>query len=249
MEDVTPFDIRYLRNTMSEYSESTLQNYLYNFGSFLKFATGKDTYREARIRFNGIDPDRVWISAGDWKVLYESANVQEKLMLALGASMGLRRTEIVSVRLEDITGDVLRVMGKGTGSGKIVDKDMSDPVKKCLGPYLEWRSELIAKYGDRSDGYLFVCQFKKDLGKPMTVSTIHRIAKNLEERTGIRWTLHSLRRLYCMTMVDAGVDLDTTRRMMRHNSVQTTVNAYIKADPRKMRDAASAVDSTFSAFV
>ena len=41
---------------------------------------------------------------------------------------------------------------------------------------------------------------------------------------------------------DIGTELDTIRRMMRHSHIDTTVNHYLKADPRKMKSATTAVD-------
>ena len=50
-------------------------------------------------------------------------------------------------------------------------------------------------------------------------------------------------------MKDAGVELDTLRRMMRHSSIDTTLRCYIYADPRKMGAAVGAVDRAFGALV
>ena len=41
---------------------------------------------------------------------------------------------------------------------------------------------------------------------------------------------------------DAGVEQDTVRRMMRHSHLDTTLNHYLYADPRKIRGATTAVD-------
>ena len=48
-------------------------------------------------------------------------------------------------------------------------------------------------------------------------------------------------------MSDAGLDLDTIRRMMRHSSVETTLKCYLYADPRKMKTAVDSVNGAFSA--
>jgi integrase len=48
-------------------------------------------------------------------------------------------------------------------------------------------------------------------------------------------------------MSDAGLDLDTIRRMMRHSSVETTLRCYFYADPRKMKTAIDSVNGAFSA--
>ncbi len=70
--------------------------------------------------------------------------------------------------------------------------------------------------------------------------------KCLGERCGIKVTPHSLRRLYAMTMADAGVPLETMARMMRHASPATTMAYYLKEDPRRMREAQSEVDSVLT---
>ena len=49
------------------------------------------------------------------------------------------------------------------------------------------------------------------------------------------------RRLYATTLYDAGTDLDSLRRLMRHESVNTTLRCYITADPRRMAAAEDAV--------
>lgn len=70
---------------------------------------------------------------------------------------------------------------------------------------------------------------------------------NLQEKSGISFTSHCLRRFFCTTMSDAGVDLDTIRRMMRHSSLETTLKCYLHADPRKMAGAVSKINDVFAA--
>ena len=53
-----------------------------------------------------------------------------------------------------------------------------------------------------------------------------------------------MRRFYCTSLVDAGLDMDTVRRMMRHNSLDTTLNVYLYADPRKLDNATAGVEDT-----
>ncbi len=53
-----------------------------------------------------------------------------------------------------------------------------------------------------------------------------------------------MRRFYCTSLVDAGLDMDTVRRMMRHNSLDTTLNVYLCADPRKLDNATAGVEDT-----
>ena len=61
--------------------------------------------------------------------------------------------------------------------------------------------------------------------------------KKLGRRCGIDLTAHSLRRLFCTTLWDAGVDANTVRLMMRHQSLDTTMKCYIKANPDNFQEA------------
>ena len=47
---------------------------------------------------------------------------------------------------------------------------------------------------------------------------------------------------YDASMSDAGMELDTIRRMMRHDRIETTLRCYLYADPRKMDVATAGVE-------
>ena len=249
LEDVDPVDFRKLRTALAGYTEATARNYLYTFGWFIKFATGYDPFPDARIRFNGETVRRKFIFNDEWVELYRAADVTERLILGLGASMGLRRREIVSIELDDIKGDKLYVKGKGTGTGKVEIMAMSELVRRDLGPYLEHRERVLSEYGDRSNGRLFINERMRNVGRPMSVRALETVLDGLVKRSGVSFSPHCLRRFFATTMKDAGVDLDTLRRMMRHSSIDTTLRCYIYADPRKMGAAVGAVDRAFGALV
>ena len=45
-----------------------------------------------------------------------------------------------------------------------------------------------------------------------------------------------------MNLLDNGFELDTVRRMMRHSSIEITLESYVRANPRKMKTATNSVD-------
>ena len=249
LEDVDPVDFRKLRTALEGYTEATARNYLYTFGWFIDFATGYNPFPDAKIRFNGETVRRKFIFNDEWVELYRAANVTERLIIGLGASMGLRRKEIVSIELDDIKGDKLYVKGKGEGTGKVEIMAMSELVKRDLGPYLEHRERILDEYGDRSNGRLFINERMRNVGRPMSIRALETVLDGLVERSGVSFSPHCLRRFFATTMKDAGIDLDTLRRMMRHSSIDTTLRCYIYADPRKMGAAVGAVDRAFGALV
>lgn len=139
-------------------------------------------------------------------------------------------------------GKTIVICGKGSGpNGKVVERQMPPTVRKSLEDYMALRETVLSRYGDESEGRLFVMD-KRRRGSPATVGWVERQLSRLSARTGVRFTCHTLRRFYCMSMVDSGVDLDTVRRMMRHEDVSTTLANYVHADPRRMAAAVDAIE-------
>lgn len=242
------YDFRKLRNLMTDFKDSTVQNYLWNFGLFLDYATGNNPFELAKLRFSTSQVQRQFIFKNEWMKLYEVADVTEKLILSLGATMGLRKKEIIGLKVEDIQGMKLVIRGKGAGpNGKVEIKDITELVGRDLDAYLEHRNRILDRYGDRSRGHLFINEFRNRIGRPLSDRSLCTIIDRLVEKSGVSFSPHCLRRFYCTTMSDAGLDLDTIRRMMRHSSVETTLRCYLYADPRKMKTAIDSVNGAFSA--
>ncbi len=247
LASLEPFDMQNLRNAFIGYHQSTVQSYLQTFGWFLKFATGRNVYDEAHLWFNGEVIQRNFVTMDEFRKLWQAGGPVEHMILALGGTMGIRKNEMIGLELSDFEGDTVRIRGKGAGpEGKVVVMEITELVRSTLEEYIPYRAGLLA-YGDRSDGKLLVNPHTRDLGRPMSARCHQTILRKLSEKTGIYFTAHGLRRMYAMNMHYAGVDLDTIRRMMRHASVDTTLRCYLKADPRKMQNAISSVNSAFSA--
>lgn len=243
-KDIDYHHIRYLRNNMRDMKQITIQTYLGRLGKMLEFWFGINPYRQADLVWSPETVERTWIFKDQWKILWDSADETERVVLALGGGMGLRRVEILRIKLEDIQGNILTVHGKGHGTeGKVVTMEMPPTVQKCILEYLSFRKSVIETYGDYSNGS-FLIMTKRGRGSAATVGCIQKIMCNLSEKTMIHVTCHSLRRFYCMSMVDAGTEIDTVRRMMRHESATTTYESYIYADPRKMASATKTIESS-----
>lgn len=246
LADVKPNDFRYLRDMFNGYEEGTVRGYLYEFGHFLEFVTGHDPYPDARIRWNGVEPTRQFIFDDEWVQMYRSSNVTQRLIIGLGATMGLRKKEIVSISLDDITETKIYVHGKGTGAdGKGQYVEMSDLVKEDLAEFMGHRREFLGRFGDRTGGQLFFNEHPGYAGKGLTERAFYTILDDIVEKSGVPFSTHCLRRYFCTTMADGNVDIHTISKLMRHSSVTTTERCYLHADPRKQRAAIDSVNNTF----
>lgn len=221
---------------LRRYKTKTARNYMQAYGGFVRWRTGRDPVIEAGLMWNREASDRLWICAEDYRRLYAAAGPRERVMLALGATMGLRREEVMTLTLGQIRDGGIEIHGKGHGpEGKVEWRPMSKAVRKALDEYLPVRAEAVA--GTGSD--VLVVSSK---GEGMRLEVMNRSLDRVGRRAGVKVTPHSLRRLFATTMDDAGVDLETMARMMRHASPTVTMQCYLKADPRKMQQASSAVD-------
>lgn len=216
--------------------ESTRRVRISAFAGYARWATGRDIVAQAGILWNPRgEASRKWLSPEDYHRMLEKANPRDRLILALGATMGLRRSEIASLTLADVKDGTVLIRGKGHGDGKMAEKPMSEPVRRELEAYLQARPEGTT---DR----LLVGRS----GKGLEPDGVRRALDRLSKPMGIEMSPHSLRRLYAMTLADAGVPLETIARMMRHESPVTTMRCYLKADPRRMADAQAKVDAVLA---
>lgn len=98
----------------------------------------------------------------------------------------------------------------------------------------EQRATKVYAYND----YVF-CDLA---GGPIPVMRLSRWFAGVLERAGLphmRW--HDLRASCATVLIEEGVDLETTRRILRHRDVATTLR-YVGDTPATLRDAASRID-------
>lgn len=234
-QDIDARSIRRLMGIRSDMTTTTLRGNLWALGAYVEWETGRNPYKDADILWGSDDrPNRVYVSEEDLRSTLDDADEATTLILALGACMGLRRGEIAGLRLSDIHGSRLRVVGKGRGIGKIVSMHIPEAVYRALADWMVAREEMRARVReDLSDGHLLVT-IKYNALRPMTPEGVYYKVRKLSQATGVRMTPHSLRRRFATNLHDAGVDIVDIKTLMRHDSIDTTIECYIKPNDRKL---------------
>ena len=220
-------------------SEATARAYIMTLNGMMMHYTGKDLVKRMRILWNRPNRHRVFITTDDFARMYSAADLRGKVVLVLGAFMGLRRSEIQKIRLGDIYKDYIIVHGKGHGNnGLVVRQPMPIEVREIIDRYIRWRSSLPGT--DCSDDRLIV-YYDKDTDEIHHYyddgGAISMLVKRLGESVGVDATCHSLRRLFCTNLYygvdgEGGCDLATLKDLMRHSSVNTTLQCYIEVRDR-----------------
>lgn len=138
-------------------------------------------------------------------------------VIALLLATGIRRSEVITITIDDYntrTGVLNIQAGKG-------DKQRT--------AYLNTESRLVIRHWlverGKLPGSLFnpVTKTGTILSKTLSSQTIYDIVKQRSKQAKIeRVRPHNLRRTFVTQLLDAGVDINTTRQLVGHTDIQTT---------------------------
>ena len=112
------------------------------------------------------------------------------------------------------------------GKGK---KDRIVPISTRLALVLREYLKDRERLQKRSENFFVTAQ--KD--RPMGTQCIDNLVEKLRNKTGIKFTPHSLRHTFATLMLEGGCDLYTLSRMMGHSKI-TTTTVYLACTPKMM---------------
>jgi len=238
LSEVTEQDMRDFRRQMYlELRETTVRHNFEMIKNLILLTTGRDVCRGYTFRFGKSVPLRKFLSEEEFRTLWDASKTNERLILAMGGAMGLRRSEMANLMMDDIRENTILVRGKGHGRyGLVKEMDMPRAVKTAMAEYLDERKNIIALYGDRSNGHLFV-RYKVRPGTPMSASAMDTLLHDLSERTGVEFSTHCLRRFYATLLYQSGLSEDAIAEQMRHSKFATTSNNYLNPTDCTVEDA------------
>ncbi len=142
---------------------------------------------------------------------------RNKAMLELLYSTGIRITELIELKLNniDFTDELVRVMGKGSKERII---PLGEEAIKYLGLYVNQYRNLILK--TKTSNYLFI----NNLGNKMTRQGFFKILKKECKDQGIEKNIspHTLRHSFATHMLNNGADLRIIQELLGHSDISTT---------------------------
>lgn len=149
--------------------------------------------------------------------LSDNFSYRNKAMLELMYATGLRVSELVNLKLQDIdlSSDIVRTFGKG-GKERIIP--IGDYAKEYLEKYIyEYRSSMLKR---NNNEYLFL----NNHGNKMTRQGFFKIIKKIAKEKGIDRELspHTLRHSFASHLLKYGADLRTIQELLGHSDISTT---------------------------
>ncbi len=142
--------------------------------------------------------------------------LRDAAMLELLYATGLRVSELIKVRLDDLVMDAgfLRTVGKGSKE-RIVP--FGDAARESIVTYLEGGRPELNKY---ADPHLFLSR----RGRPMTRQSFWMKIVRYAREAGIRTHIspHVLRHSFATHLLENGADLRSVQMMLGHADISTT---------------------------
>ena len=149
--------------------------------------------------------------------LNDAYSYRNKAMLELMYATGLRVSELVNLKFQDIdlNEDIVRTLGKGSKERIIPIGEYS---KEYLEKYIyEYRSKLIKK---NNPEYIFL----NNHGNKMTRQGFFKIIKSIAKEKNIDKKLspHTIRHSFASHLLKYGADLRTIQELLGHSDISTT---------------------------
>jgi integrase/recombinase XerD len=174
-----------------------------------------------------VEDIRTFLEIGDAQSEHTAVAGRDSVMFELLYSSGLRVSELISLRLEDVSFDAgfLRVTGKGSKE-RIVP--LHSRALERLKRYISKdRPDILRK---KDSPYLFVTR----RGGPMTRQRFWQTMKAFGRRSRLDISPHTIRHSFATHLLEGGADLRSLQKLLGHADISTT-QIYTKVSADRLK--------------
>ncbi len=254
--DLLTVDLDIVRNWMVSMSEqgvqvSSVKRKISALRSFYKYLKREGKIQESPLCLLSMPKSRkklpVYIREDQMDKLIDEVDfgsdfegVRNRLMLVMLYSTGMRRAELVALKVGDVDFfySVLKVTGKGNKQRLI---PFGDELADMMRAYLCYRSSLVLAGVDAF--------FIRTTGEPIYSGLLYTVVKNAVSlvSTSAKRSPHVLRHSFATAMLNRGADLSVVKELLGHSSLSSTevythmslrevMASYNQAHPRAAKE-------------
>lgn len=164
------------------------------------------------------------------KIIEVTDNLKHRLIIKLCYGMGLRVSEVVALKIEDINSDRMQVLIHRAKGKK--DRYVNLPhatLEDLRNYYKEYRPKI----------YLFEGQD----GNQYSIRAAQSVFKTAMKKAGIHKNvgIHTLRHSYATHLLEYGTDISLIQKLLGHNNIKTTL-IYAQVSNNSIKNVESPLD-------
>jgi len=211
-------------------NKSSINTYFRPVNAFMSFLIDNEYIKKSPLKIKSLKPSQKlpnFLSDDEIeKMRFACKRESDRLIFVLMLSTGLRRNELVTLKLSDLNGCHIIIRGKGDKERSII---LQPQVLELLVKYIEERK---TKWGIEKYQEMFLSQ----LGKPFTGEAIRYKIQSIGRKAGIseerlqKITPHVLRHTFATNLACSGADIRSVQGALGHQNLKTTeIYAHLKS--------------------
>lgn len=156
---------------------------------------------------------------------YKYEQIRNYAILSLLLFTGLRKSEVIKLRFEDVDIEhfVVHVI---QGKGK---KDRVVPISTKLAAILKEYINERKRLNKQCEHFFTGAQFDRPVG----AHCIDQLVRKLRKKVKIFFTVHGLRHSFATLMLEGGCDIYTLSKMLGHSKI-TTTTIYLSCSTKQL---------------
>ncbi len=153
--------------------------------------------------------------------------IRDKAMLELLYATGMRVSELISLKLEDVNLTMNYILCRDANKERVIP--IENAAKSALEHYIKGARESMCEDSE----YLFTNM----KGQPMTRQGFWKLIKSYAKKAGIDKdiTPHMIRHSFASHLVSNGADLKAVQEMLGHSDISTT-QIYLKSRQSRIKE-------------
>ncbi len=170
-------------------------------------------------------------------ILNSDLNTEESLIVELLYGCGLRVSELVNLKLNniDISSKYIQCFGKGSKE-RIVP--FGEKAKAALNKFLKTRDMILLKNKIENSKVLFL----KPDGKQITRQDVYNFIRKQGEKIHKHISPHTLRHSFATHLLENGADLRVVQELLGHSDVSTT-QLYTHITKKRLKEVYFAINN------
>ena len=168
-----------------------------------------------------------------WSIINATNNLKHRLILMTTYSAGLRASEVIALKPENI--DSKRMLIKVRGKG---GKSRYTLLAKRLLPELR---DYYKKF--RPQTYLFPSSYKHKKHQPLSYGSVRNLYEKARKKAGVKdgVGIHTMRHSFATHLLEAGYDIRKIQVLMGHSRLTTTM-IYLHVSRQTLANVPSPLD-------